>query len=205
MKKTAVSHKPGDIVEIAGTEFVVLDPHMASSSDEEETLFVLAVDSVGSSQFGGNNNYAGSDLKKRVDDWMYRLSEKLSGKTNCDRFFKSRTLDLTTLDGHGKYGTLDVLAAPLTLDEARKYADVIPNPDEACWLATGWGGPEYFGSAGALVVLTSGGWNDNLCSGSYGIRPALVISSFLLDSDESDLSDVSTDDLMAEIRRRIGE
>ena len=205
MRKTAVSHKPGDIVEIAGTEFVVLDPHMASSSDEEETLFVLAVDSVGSSQFGGNNNYSGSDLKKRVDDWMYRLSEKLSGKTNCDRFFKSRTLDLTTLDGHGKYGTLDVLAAPLTLDEARKYADVIPNPDEACWLATGWGGPEYFGSALALGVYTNGGWNVSGCSYSYGIRPALVISSFLLDSDESDLSDVSTDDLMAEIRRRIDE
>lgn len=205
MKKTVVSHKAGDIVEIAGTEFVVLDPHMASSSDEEETLFVLAVESVGSSRFGDNNNYAGSDLKKRVDDWMYRLSEKLSGKADCDRFFKSRTLDLTTLDGHGKYGTLDVLAAPLTLDEARKYADVIPNPDEACWLATGWGGPEYYGSTSAFYVVADGGWGGSHCSNSRGIRPALVISSFLLDSDESDLSDVSTDDLLAEIRRRIGE
>ena len=93
------------------------------------------------------------------------------------------------------------------MDEARKYAELIPDPDDWSWLATGWGAPEHFGSTLALCVNSNGGWGGNYCSGSYGIRPALMLSSALLTSVEikTDLSDVSTDDLMAELKRRIEE
>ena len=95
-------------------------------------------------------------------------------------------------------------AAPLTMDEARKYADIIPDCDDACWLATGWGGPGFGGAAHALCVYTDGYWLDDGCSGSYGIRPALVISSLLLASkEEPDLSEASTEELLEELRRRI--
>lgn len=201
MKKTAVSHKPGDIIELAGIKFVVLEDRGPVCSDSTESeLFIMALESQGQSIFGDTNNYAESDLRRRVAGW---LDELLDHGVNPD-FVRSRVLDLTTLDGHGKYGTLETKAAPLTMDEARKYADVIPNPDEVCWLATGWGGPEYFGSAYALYVNSSGSWNGLSCSYSYGIRPALVISSLLLTSeDEPDLSEFSTDELLAEVRRRI--
>lgn len=97
-------------------------------------------------------------------------------------------------------------AAPLTMDEARKYADIIPNCDDACWLATGWGGPEHYGATSALGVSTNGYWNYSGCSSSYGIRPALVISSLLLASkEEPDLSEASTEELLEELRRRIEE
>ena len=120
------------------------------------------------------------------------------------RSLRTRTLDLTTMDGHGKYGELTVKAAPLTMDEARKYADIIPDCDDACWLATGWGGPGFGGATHALGVGTGGGWGDNYCSNSYGIRPALVISSLLLASkEEPDLSEASTEELLEELRRRI--
>ena len=117
---------------------------------------------------------------------------------------RTRTLDLTTMDGHGKYGELTVKAAPLTMDEARKYADIIPDCDDACWLATGWGGPGFVGASRALRVYTNGGWYGLNCSNSYGIRPALVISSLLLASkEEPDLSEASTEELLEELRRRI--
>lgn len=203
MKKTAVSHKPGDIIELAGIKFVVLEDRGPVCSDSTESeLFIMALESQGQSIFGDTNNYAESDLRRRVAGW---LDELLDHGVNPD-FVRSRVLDLTTLDGHGKYGTLETKAAPLTMDEARKYADVIPDPDEVCWLATGWGGPGYFGSAGALRVNSNGSWNDSYCSSSCGIRPALVISSLLLTSeDEPDLSEFSTDELLAEVRRRIEE
>lgn len=203
MKKTAVSHKPGDIIELAGIKFVVLEDRGPVCSDSTESeLFIMALESQGQSIFGDTNNYAESDLRRRVAGW---LDELLDHGVNPD-FVRSRVLDLTTLDGHGKYGTLETKAAPLTMDEARKYADVIPDPDEVCWLATGWGGPGYFGSALALYVNSSGYWNGRYCSSSYGIRPALVISSLLLTSeDEPDLSEFSTDELLAEVRRRIEE
>ena len=40
------------------------------------------------------------------------------------------------------------------------------------------------GSAGALLVLRDGGWGRDDCSSSYGIRPALVLPSSLLVSDD---------------------
>ena len=203
MKKTAVSHKPGDIIEIAGKRFVVLDDLSPFSEESEgHDLLILSLESQGESRFGENNNYAESELRRRTAAWL----DDLLDHGVDPELIRSRTIDLTTLDGHGEYGTLEVKAAPLTLDEARKYAKVIPNCDDACWLATGWGGPGYFGATRALGVGSSGSWGRHYCSNSYGIRPALVISSFLLPSEnEPDLSEVSTEDLLEEVRRRIGE
>lgn len=205
MKKTAVSHEPGSIIELAGIKFVVLEDRGPVCSDSTESeLFILALESQGQSTFGDTNNYAESKLKEAVDAWLYRLTEKLEVEGYNSGLIKNRVIDLTTLDGYKGFGSLEVAAAPLTLDEARKYAEFMPDPDEASWLATGWGGPEHFGSTNALYVNSSGSWFSNYCSSSYGVRPALVISSFLLASeDEPDLSEYSTDELLAEVRRRI--
>lgn len=44
----------------------------------------------------------------------------------------------------------------------------------------------YFGSA--LGVNSNGDWNGNFCSNSYGIRPALILPSTLLVSDDGTVS-----------------
>lgn len=206
MEKTCVSHKPGDIVQLAGIDLVVLeDLSPFSGENEAHDLFVLALESQGERRFGNTNNYSESDLKVCVEGWLYRLTEKMTEQGLDADLIRSRTLDLTTMDGHGKYGELSVKAAPLTMDEARKYADIIPNCEDAYWLATGWGGPEFYGATIAWGVNSYGGWYYYFCSGSCAVRPALVISSFLLASTELDLSKVPTDDLLSELRQRIGE
>ena len=210
MKKTAVSHKPGDIIEFAGSKFVVLDildpsrdvPESHGYIDNGPDLFVLSLESQGESRFGDSNNYVESELRRRTTAW---LDDLLAHGADPD-LLRTRTIYLTTMDGHGKYGELTVKAAPLTMDEARKYADIIPNCDDACWLATGWGGPEHLGATIALLVNSSGYWGGDSCSSSFGIRPALVISSLLLTSkEEPDLSEASTEELLEELRRRIEE
>ena len=199
MKKYAVLHEPGDIVTLAGTRFVVLDVERRGSLPD--SLFLLALESVGASEFGSSNNYAESDLKKAVDKWLEDMGKR--GLDNAKLI--PREIDLTTLDGSGCYGKLSVKAAPLTLDEARKYADIIPNAERWCWLATGWSGPSKSDGDLALCVYSNGDWYSNRCSSSYGIRPALKIpSDLLLDSaDKPDLSEVPTDTLLEEIRRRV--
>ena len=191
--KPAVSLNPGDIITLADVKFAVLDII-------DGNPFVVALTNQGSSRFGDSNNYANSTLRNVVENWL----EDLDIDTDL---VMERELDLTTLDGYKGYGKLKVKAAPLTMDEARKYAELIPDPDDWSWLATGWGAPEHFGSLGALYVNSNGYWNGNDCSSSNGIRPALMLSSALLTSVEikTDLSDVSTDDLMAELKRRIEE
>lgn len=197
MKKYAVLHEPGDIVTLAGTRFVVLDVERRGSLPD--SLFLLALESVGASEFGSSNNYAESDLKKAVDKWLEDMGKR--GLDNAKLI--PREIDLTTLDGSGCYGKLSVKAAPLTLDEAREYADIIPNAERWCWLATGWSGPSN--SNYALCVYSNGDWYGSYCSNSRGIRPALKIpSDLLLDSaDKPDLSEVPTDTLLEEIRRRV--
>ncbi len=191
--KPAVSLNPGDIITLADVKFAVLDII-------DGNPFVVALTNQGSSRFGDSNNYANSTLRNVVENWL----EDLDIDTDL---VMEREIDLTTLDGYKGYGKLKVKATPLTMDEARKYAELIPDPDDWSWLATGWGAPEHYGSAGALFVDSNGRWGSNYCSYSYGVRPALMLSSALLTSVEikTDLSDVSTDDLMAELKRRIEE
>lgn len=191
--KPAVSLNPGDIITLADVKFAVLDII-------DGNPFVVALTNQGSSRFGDSNNYANSTLRNVVENWL----EDLDIDTDL---VMEREIDLTTLDGYKGYGKLKVKAAPLTMDEARKYAELIPDPDDWSWLATGWGAPEHFGSQRALYVYSNGGWLNGSCSNSRGIRPALMLSSALLTSVEikTDLSDVSTDDLMAELKRRIEE
>lgn len=191
--KPAVSLNPGDIITLADVKFAVLDII-------DGNPFVVALINQGDSRFGDNNNYASSTIRNAVENWL----EDLDIDTDL---VVEREIDLTTLDGYKGYGKLKVKAAPLTMDEARKYAELIPDPDSWSWLATGWGAPEHRGSQRALYVLSVGSWSYNLCSDSGGIRPALMLSSTLLTSVEikTDLSDVSTDDLMEELKRRIEE
>lgn len=199
MKKYAVLHEPGDIVTLAGTEFVVLDvEHRGTLPD---SLFILAKNTVGSSNFGRFNDYEDSDLRMAVEEWLKGMEKK---GLDLDRIIP-REIDLTTLDGCTLYGKLDVKAAPLTLDEARRYASRIPNADSWYWLATGWSGPLKGDKGNALYVYSNGGWGGSRCSSSRGIRPALKIpSDLLLDSaDKPDLSEVPTDTLLEEIRRRV--
>lgn len=182
MKKYAVLHEPGDIVTLAGTRFVVLDVERRGSLPD--SLFLLALESVGASEFGSSNNYAESDLKKAVDKWLEDMGKR--GLDNAKLI--PREIDLTTLDGSGCYGKLSVKAAPLTLDEAREYADIIPNAERWCWLATGWSGPSKSDGDLALFVYSSGGWGYSSCSNSVGIRPALILPSTLLVSDDGTVS-----------------
>ena len=191
--KPAVSLNPGDIITLADVKFAVLDII-------DGNPFVVALTNQGNSRFGDSNNYANSTLRNVVENWL----EDLDLDTDL---VMEREIDLTTLDGYKGYGKLKVKAAPLTMDEARKYAELIPDPDDWSWLATGWGAPEHFGSRYALRVISRGGWSRGRCSNSFGVRPALMLSSALLTSVEikTDLSDVSTDDLMAELKRRIEE
>ena len=48
--------------------------------------------------------------------------------------------------------------------------------------------PRCSSFGGALYVNSDGDWNDSLCSGSCGIRPALILPSTLLVSDDGTVS-----------------
>lgn len=199
MKIDKIRYDPGDIVTLVGTKFVVLDVERCGSLPD--ILFLLTLESVGDSVFGISNNYAESDLKKAVDKWLEDM-----GKRGLDSAkLIPREIDLTTFDGSGLYGKLSVKAAPLTLDEARKYANVIPSAERWCWMATGLNGPSKLDGYYALNVSSGGDWVVRYCSESYGIRPALKAPSILFEDSEAglDLSKVSTDTLERGVKMQV--
>lgn len=201
MKTTAASHKPGDIVKIAGTEFVVLDVKKNAAPDDADELFVLLYEPVESTVFSSDgNDYTESKLREKTDQWF----EGFSGDLNKKLVF-SREISLLTMDGREDYGNIRFLAAPLTFDEYRKYSRYISNSEKSYWLATGDGAPGRRGATYALFVYSNGDWYYFSCSYSYAVRPALVVSSLLLDDGGSDLSRYTTEQLLEEIRNRIEE
>lgn len=186
--QTSSPCKPGDIIELAGIKFVVLDDLGPSGpGSSEHDLFIRALESQGRSPFGSpyhsTNDYARSSLRWAVEDWFAKLVVAVSENglfPEKRKLFKSRIIDLTTTDKYKGFGTVEVSAAPLTMEESRKYAGVIPDPDEDSWLANGWAGPGKFGSVFAMVVRTDGFWMHCNCANSRAIHPALVISTALL-------------------------
>lgn len=201
MKRVIVEYEPGDIVSLAGTAFVVLDVERAAGY-YPDSLFLLAMQNIGNSRFGNHNNYANSDLSTAVDEWLHDLGKK---GADLSRIIE-RWIDLTTLDGCRDFGKLSVDAAPLTMDEARRYAGFIPDANEDYWLATGWSGPDKEDRDCALCINTKGGWDECGCSNSLGIRPALKVSAAIFDcvnGRKPDLSELTIDVLFEEISKRL--
>lgn len=52
--------------------------------------------------------------------------------------------------------------------------------------------PSCYSFGGALYVLSNGDWSSNYCSNSYGVRPALILPSTLLVSDDGTVSTNTT-------------
>lgn len=224
MKKRHLANlKPGTEFYFAGEKFVVL------AHFDNET-FALLAQSKESCPFNNKdgaedlNNYIGSTLQERIDDWVANLPRN---SAEADAILPFR-VDLSCTDQSKSYGVIEVRAAPLTLWQYGRYKELIPlNEDDWWWLVTPWA-CRWLRSPGASsthyvwYVYTNGNCSSSNASDSYGIRPALTLkSSFLVALDEEDedecanedddgeddmnidLSKVGIAELLSEIRRRV--
>lgn len=156
-------------------------------------------------EFGETNNFKDSALMKHLNGaYLDALTQ------NHRDVVLDREIDLTALNGSKEYGSVTCKVASLTLDELRKYHDIIPKPESFEWSVTPWSTPNVDGDNTWVLGLYSGGVADgDLCSGSYGARPAFLIPSHLLVDVEGEdercngLESYSTKELLAEITRRM--
>lgn len=146
---------PGDIVALCGVRFVVLD-----ISEDRNTMLILAVNTIGDCEYGDIADYGESLLREYTESWFDDLD---AGLRKCVRARR-----LGQMSG--------VKAAPLTLAEAKRYRDLIPDCNADSWLVTELGMPECFGDTFAMVLRAHGGWTTGYCNDNHGIRPALLVS-----------------------------
>lgn len=193
MKTAILNIAPGKTVDYHGEPCLVLE-------HRKDGTLMLHLDQM-THAFGSSNNFAASSLRSHLNGpYLRSLTDG-----NPDEII-TRTVDLTALNGSKEYGTCECKVAPLTLDELRKYHDIIPLPESFEWSVTPWSTPEVNEDDKWVMGLGSDGSIDNYyCYYSRGSRPAFLIPSSLIveTEDTNPLEQYSTRELAEELFRRI--
>lgn len=187
MKKKLAFLEPGNVFTYAKERFVVLE-------QTGNGVFVLLEQSKKSILFHtGNdepiNDYRKSTLNQYITgEWLQNLIANGADEADLIDF----RVDLHETDGSKGYGDIEVKAAPLTLFQYGKFKDIIPlNEGDRWWLVTPLWTPcsrrlNTYGTSDAWYVLSDGSYDYGDVTYSFGVRPALLLSSDLLVSVDGD-------------------
>lgn len=193
MKTPVLNIAPGKTVDYHGEPCLVLE-------HRKDGTLMLHLDQM-THAFGSSNNFAASSLRSHLNGpYLASLTDG-----NPDEII-TRTVDLTALNGSKEYGSCECKVAPLTIDELRKYHDILPLPERFEWSVTPWSTPEVNEDDKWVMGLNSDGdIGDSYCGDSYGSRPAFLIPSSLTveAEDTNPLEQYSTRELAEELFRRI--
>lgn len=143
--------------------------------DKDSNLTYYFMDGVFSrSNFGKNNNYANSKIRKDLNN--SNLAKELKEKFG-DSIIPITT-DLLSMDGFDDYGVIegDTLAIP-TFDLYRKFRKYLPNANDWWWLATPWSTPSGCGSDYIEYVYADGFVSYNWDRYDGGVRPFFILKS----------------------------
>lgn len=193
MKKPVLNIAPGQTVNYHGEPCLVLE-------HRKDGTMLLHLDQM-THAFGSSNNFAASSLRAHLNGpYLASLTDG-----NPDEII-TRTVDLTALNGSKEYGSCECKVAPLTIDELRKYRDILPLPERFEWSVTPWSTPAVNEDDTWVMGLDSyGGIYRSNCTFTYGSRPAFLIPSSLTveAEDANPLEQYSTRELAEELFRRI--
>lgn len=192
MKKPVLNIAPGQTVNYHGEPCLVLE-------HRKDGTMLLHLDQM-THAFGSSNNFAASSLRSHLNGpYLVSLTDG-----NPDEII-IRTVDLTALNGSKEYGSCECKVAPLTIDELRKYHDILPLPERFEWSVTPWSTPAVNEDDTWVMGLFSyGNIYSGVCNVSFGSRPAFLIPSNLpVEVEGNPLEQYSTRELAEEIFRRL--
>lgn len=193
MKKPVLNIAPGQTVNYHGEPCLVLE-------HRKDGTMLLHLDQM-THAFGSSNNFAASSLRSHLNGpYLASLTDG-----NPDEII-TRTVDLTALNGSKEYGSCECKVAPLTIDELRKYHDILPLPERFEWSVTPWSTPAVNeDDTWVMGPYSNGNVSNYYCTGTGGSRPAFLIPSSLTveAEDTNPLEQYSTRELAEELFRRI--
>lgn len=159
----------GDTVKIGGFEMVVLEQM------DGQTALILKGLLGEDMQFGQGNNYAGS----YVDEACQQFAQKLAEIIGWDNILLHQ-VDLTADDGLKDYGAVERRASLLTVDQYRRYVEILDKfkPEAWWWLATPFSTATHDNDRWAKCVSPAGFVYDDDCNfGIRGVRPFCILKS----------------------------
>ena len=158
-----------DTFQIGQHEFVVLEHSGDTTAVIRKDLLVERT------EFGENNNYAGSRVEEICNQFGAEI-ETVIGKDNL----VEHTVDLTADDGLKDYGTVKRGMSLLTAGQYRRYVEILDKHkvDAWWWLATPYSTPAHENDCWVKCVAPSGCINYNFyCNVINGVRPFCILKS----------------------------
>ena len=159
---------------LVGEKFVYGKKNCLALEHMDDGTLCMVLDEVFESNFGETNNFAESELRKKLngeylDEWV---------KDGADReSFMLMQVDLTASDGLKNYGTCECFLAPRTCDQHRKYRYLIPNPKGNWeWTATAYSTKANGYSLTVYQVTSAGALDISYFGVVYGVRPLFKLN-----------------------------
>ena len=170
---------------IQGEHFVYGKKNCMVLEHMDDGTLCMVLDEVFESNFGGSNNFAESELRKKLngeylDEWVKDGADRAS--------FVLMQVDLTANDGLKNYGICECLLAPRTCDQHRKYRYLIPNPKGNWeWTATAYSTKDNNCSFRTYLVAATGSLGYSVYVDiAFGVRPLFKLNPNTVIASESD-------------------
>lgn len=165
--------KIGDTFELIGKKWKILDLN-------ENGAFCFCMESLGYKTFDSKcNEWSSSNLRDYLNTEIYKKICGEIGEENVIEFERN----LMSLDGQTEYGTCKDSVSLISIDEYRKYRNMIPNFDEWWWTLSPYSTKCNEDSSWVTVVSPVGRINcRDYCS--IGVRPVCIFSSTLFESED---------------------
>ena len=169
--------KDGETFVVAGVEFVKF-------SSVDGMTPAVAKDVLFISRFGKNNNFAESEILRRLQEDVLPKIVEAVGEENVHSF----KTDLTTWDGLKTYGEVESKISLPTMDFYRSNPEIFDKykADRWWWLATAdsaaprWDDDPFVLCVSPLGIIDHGG-----CDIGYsGVRPFCIFDSYIFGSSE---------------------
>lgn len=168
-KEILANIKDGDLFTIAGIEFIKF-------FDNDGKTFAVAKDSLFNSEFGDNNNFATSIIKKRLEE---EILPKLEAEIGAENILEHE-VDFFSLDGSNKWGKVNCKISLPTFDFYRNNRKTFEKYklDKWYWLATPDSTSEFYHNDDWIVCVSPNGLIDYYYYNyNYGVRPFLTFIS----------------------------
>lgn len=165
--------KIGDTFELAELTWKILDR-------TDKGIVCLAERIKDSFNFGLNNDWKESSLRKYLNKDFYENLVDEIGEDHVVTFER----DLISLDGQKEYGKCEDKVSIISLDEYRKYRELIPNAEYWWWTLTPDSTKCNGDTSWIRIVSPSGNFNGYDYGSSDGVRPFCIFSSSLFESKD---------------------
>lgn len=160
----------GETINVADMDWIILDKL-------EQGYLALAAEDIWTTEFGSNNDWRESQVRKDLNTKFLKKIEDAVGE--LPEFERN----LLSLDGQTEYGTCMDKISLISVDEYRKYRKYIPNTDDDWWWTLTSDSTKCNNDTKWIrVVSPSGGIGRSGCDYFNGARPFCIFPFSIFES-----------------------